>query len=144
MGAAVRRSLRQGRCSRMTALRAVLVLLPWALRRRLLARLYGYRLHPQSRVGPAWVFPPELILERGARIDRLTVVKGLERLVLGEHASIGRLNWITAFPLRSGSRHFAHLTARRPELVVAEHAAVTNRHLIDCTESVTIGRFATV
>jgi acetyltransferase-like isoleucine patch superfamily enzyme len=127
-----------------TLLRALLVLLPWPLRRPLLARLYGYRLASGSHIGLAWVFPRELVLERGARIGHFTVVKGLERLALGEHALIGRLNWISAFPVGTGSKHFAHLAERKPELVVAEHAAITNRHIIDCTERVSVGKFATV
>ncbi len=98
-------------------LRLLLVLLPWTLRRPLLVRCYGYRLHSGSRIGLAWVFPRELVLERGARIGHLTVVKGLERLTLGEQASIGRLNWISAFPRGTGSRHFAHLPDRKPELL---------------------------
>ena len=127
-----------------TLLRALLVLLPWRLRRPLLIRFYGYRLSADSHIGLAWVFPRQLALERGARIGHFTVVKGLERLLLGEHALIGRFNWISAFPLGTVSKHFAHLRERMPELVVAEHAAITNRHIIDCTERVTVGRFATV
>jgi hypothetical protein len=120
------------------------VLLPWRLRRHVLKALYGYELHAESHVGMAWVFPRKLVMERGARIGHLTVVKGLDLLKMGEKSSIGRLNWITAWPSGTGSAHFAHLTQRRPELVLAEHAAVTNRHIVDCTEAVTIGRFATV
>jgi acetyltransferase-like isoleucine patch superfamily enzyme len=127
-----------------TLLRALLVVVPWPLRRILLQKLFGYRLAPGSHIGLAWVFPRQLVLARGAAIGHLTVVKGLDRLELGEHARIGRLNWISAFPLGTASRHFAHLPDRRPELVVAEHAAITHRHIIDCTERVTIGRFTTV
>ena len=127
-----------------TLLRALLVLLPWPLRRPLLARWYGYRLEADSHIGLAWVFPRELVLERGARIGHFTVVKGLDRLALGEHALIGRLNWISAFPLGMSSTQFAHLRERKPELLVAEHAAITNRHIVDCTERVSIGKFATV
>jgi acetyltransferase-like isoleucine patch superfamily enzyme len=94
-------------------------------------------------MGIAWVFPKELILGAGASIGNLTVVKGLDMLSLADHASIGRLNWITAYP--SGlPPHFAHLASRSPSLVLGEHAAVTNRHIIDCTERVVIGRYATV
>lgn len=126
-----------------TLLRAMLVLLPWSLKRALLQRLYGYQLHRASRIGLAWVFPRQLVLGERARIGHLTVCKGLERLELGERASIGRLNWITGYPL-GGSAHFAHLTARNPQLLLGEHAAITNRHIIDCTESITIGAYATV
>jgi len=124
-------------------LRLLIVLLPWALRRHVLQRLYGYRLHPTSRIGRAWVFPRQLVMEQGAAIGDLTVIRNLELVSLGEYATIGRLNWITAYPLdRSG--HFAHLTERQPQLLLAEHAAVTHRHIVDCTERVSIGRYATV
>ena len=55
---------------------------------------------------------------------------------------IGRGNWITGFPLGL-SRHFATEAERRPELIIGPHSAITHRHLIDCTNSITIGRFTT-
>jgi acetyltransferase-like isoleucine patch superfamily enzyme len=125
-------------------LRALLVLVPWKLRRVLLQALYGYRLDPTSRIGLAWAFPAQLVMERGASIGHFTVVKGLSSLRMGQHSRIGRLNWISAFPTGTKSPHFAHLADRAAELVVGDHAAITHRHIIDCTASVTIGRFATM
>jgi acetyltransferase-like isoleucine patch superfamily enzyme len=127
-----------------TLLRALVVLLPWRLRRFVLRRFYGFRLHAESRIGFAWIFPRELVMERGARIGHLTVAKGMDRITMRERASIGRLNWISAFPTGTGSAHFAHLRERTPQLVIGEHASITNRHIIDCTERIDIGRFATV
>ena len=66
------------------AIKILLILLPWRLRRYLLQRLYHYELHPDSRIGLAWVFPRKLVMGAGARIDHLTVVKGLDRLALAE------------------------------------------------------------
>jgi carbonic anhydrase/acetyltransferase-like protein (isoleucine patch superfamily) len=124
-------------------LRLFIVPLPWRLKRMLLGALYGYELHPKSHIGLAWVFPKCLVMAQGARIGHLTVCKGMELVSLGEHASIGRLNWISAYPLNQPP-HFAHLEARKPELIVGDHAAITHRHIIDCTEQVTIGAFATL
>ncbi len=126
-----------------TLFRLLLVCVPWKIRRHLLQRLFGYELHPSSWIGWAWVFPKQLVMAQGARIGHLTVCKGLDRLSLGESASIGRLNWITAYPT-AATGHFAHLRGRQPALDLAEHAAMTNRHIVDCTEHVAIGRFATV
>ena len=78
-----------------------------------------------------------------SRIGHLTVCKGMKRLQLQEHALIGRGNWISGFP-KMASRHFAHQPDREPALTVGRHAAITNRHLIDCTASVTVGAFATM
>jgi acetyltransferase-like isoleucine patch superfamily enzyme len=118
------------------------LLLPWEMRRRLLEKQFGYTLHPTSRIGLAWIFPERLIMEANTSIGDLTVCKNIALLHLHEHATIGRGNWITGFPL-GPSRHFAAESDRRPELIVREHSAITHRHLIDCTNSVTIGSFTT-
>ena len=60
----------------------------------------------------------------------------------GPNSRIGRGNWITGFPL-SGARHFLQEPDRMPELHVGTHAAITNRHLIDCTNRVELGAFST-
>ena len=118
------------------------MLLPWSMRRSFLEKQFGYTLHPTSRIGFAWVFPERLIMEANSSIGDLTICKNIALLHLREHALIGRGNWITGFPL-GPSPHFASETDRRPELIIGEHSAITHRHLIDCTNSITIGRFTT-
>ena len=126
----------------MILLRALTLLLPWSLRRCVLNWLFGYRIDRTSRIGFAWIFPKKLVMDAHSRIGHLTVCKGLELLELGPYATIGRGNWITGYP--SGStKHFDRQPERRPCLVMGEHAAITNRHLIDCTDSVSIGAFTT-
>jgi len=77
-----------------------------------------------------------------ARIGHLTRIKGLQELSIGEAASLGHLNWITAFPL-GHQRHFTDPN-RDPSLLIERHAAITHRHLIDCTDKVVVGEFSTV
>jgi acetyltransferase-like isoleucine patch superfamily enzyme len=126
-----------------TLLGFVSLLLPWGLRRAFLEKQFGYSIHPTSRIGLAWIFPRHLIMEEGARIGHLTLCKHIDLLHLGAHAVVGQLNWITGFP--SGpSRHFAHQSERRPELIVETHAGISSRHFIDCSARVRIGAFATV
>jgi acetyltransferase-like isoleucine patch superfamily enzyme len=127
----------------LALVKAFLVLLPWSIRRRLLEFAFGYDIHPTSRIAWAWVYPRSLTMDAGSRIGSLTVVKGLDKLSLGRGARIGRLNWISAYPSGAGP-HFAHLERRRAHLLLAEHAAITNRHIIDCTEIVVVGRFSTI
>lgn len=122
---------------------AVGLLLPWGLKRRWLRACFGYELHPTARIGFAWIMPRRLVMEAGTSIGHLTVCKGLDRLHLKAHSSIGRGNWITGFP-SDNPGFFAHQIRRQPELVLGEHSAITNRHLLDCTSAVTIGRFTTV
>ena len=117
--------------------------LPWKMRRLFLERQFGYEIHPTCRMGFSCIFPARLIMEEGSRIEHLTVCKNIDLLHLRPHASIGRGNWITGFPLIP-SPHFAEEKDRHPELIVGEHSAITHRHFIDCTNSVVIGRFTTM
>lgn len=115
--------------------------LPWRLRRALLQAVLGYKLHPTAHLGFALVAPRRLVMEAGARIGHGTVCKGVDLLHLGEQASIGRGNWITATPL-DDRLHYRTELRRSPHLLVEKHAAITHRHLIDCTGGVRIGSFA--
>jgi acetyltransferase-like isoleucine patch superfamily enzyme len=124
-------------------LAALLAPLPWFLKRPLLQSLFGYRLHPSARIGLSIIAAAEVELGEGARIGHLNVVRGLSRLELGPHATIAQLNWITGFPA-GPSRHFAHQPDRRPALLLGAHSAITSRHLLDCTNRITIGPFATI
>lgn len=84
----------------------------------------------------------EVILEEGSRIGHLNLFKGIDLLHLSAHAMIGKLNWITGFPTGS-SPHFAHQPERQPSLFLGTHAAISNRHLLDCTARVVIGAYTT-
>jgi acetyltransferase-like isoleucine patch superfamily enzyme len=120
----------------------ILMLFPWPIRRRLLMILHGYKIHPTARIGFSLIFPDHLEMGAGARISSFTVCKGLSLLRMGEHSRIGNLNWITGFPAADNT-FFKDDPGRRPELVMGEHSSITNRHLIDCTNAVRIGRFTT-
>jgi serine acetyltransferase len=119
------------------------LLLPWSARRNFLEKQFGFSIHPSCYIGLSWINPSRLIMEEGSRIEHLTICKNIDLLHLKAHATIGRANWITGFPL-GPSRHFAHEQDRQPQLIVGEHAAITHRHLIDCTNSVVIGKFTTM
>jgi acetyltransferase-like isoleucine patch superfamily enzyme len=117
------------------------LLLPWVLRRWLLVTFLKYKIHPTSRIGFAWVVTEHLVMEEHSRIGALTVCRGLDLLHLKQHAGIGRGNWIVGCPAHD-KRYFAHQHDRKSELVLGRHSAITNRHLIDCMNSVTIGDFS--
>lgn len=127
-----------------TILRFLLVLLPWCLRRRCLVAWCGYEIDPTAWIGLAWVFPKRLVMGPESRIGHGTVCVHLDEVRLEERARVGRLNWITGFPGDGGGGFFAHVEGRVSRLVVGRHAAITNRHLVDCTCEVKIGAFATV
>lgn len=123
--------------------RILVCLCPWELKRRLLARFWGYDLHPTARIGFAYIYPEKMRMGAASRIGHLTVVVRLRELDMGVHSLIGRLNWISAYPL-GGKDFFTQDKNRYPSLRVGDHAAITNRHLIDCTDTVTVGRFSTM
>lgn len=116
--------------------------LPWPLKRLFLGKLLGFQLDPTSRIGLSLVAPARLRLGPGARIGHGNVVKGLGSVELEAGASLGNFNWITGFP-EGPSPHFAHVSGRRPALHLGREAAITHRHLIDCTDRVEIGPFTT-
>ncbi|UFH53117.1 acyltransferase [Spirosoma sp. KNUC1025] len=125
-------------------LKLVTFLLPWSLRRRALVKWFGYEIHPSARIGLSWVFPGKLIMAAGARIEHFTVAIHLDRIDMSTQSKIGRGNWITGFPVESGSSHFKHQTGRRAELRLGEYAAITKYHHLDCTNLIEVGRYATI
>lgn len=116
-------------------------LLPWPLRRALYQGALGWQLHPTSRIGLSIVLADHVILEAGARIGRSNLISPIGLLHLGPHASIGHGNRIV------GQQRAAIYSAepdRRSALILQEHAALTRSHIVDCTNTVTIGRFTIV
>ena len=123
----------------------IIALFPWVIKRRLYSWIFKYELDPASFIGFSWIFVDHLSLDKGARVGNLTVIKGLYNLQLEKDSIIGNLNWISSFPRNTNSLHFQHEAGERtPELVLREHAAITNRHLIDCTNRIEIKKFSTL
>lgn len=106
-------------------------------------RWFGYQIDNTSRIGFSLVMARNVVMQKNSSIGSLNVIKGLSVVSLGEDASIGNLNWISGFPENNPGPHFADQLGRAPKLLIGEHSAITNRHLIDCTDTVTIGRFST-
>jgi hypothetical protein len=123
---------------------AVAAPFPWRLRRLILQAACGFVIHKTAFISRfALVLPSRLEMGPNSHIGALTVCKGLELLRLDEYGFMGPLNWIFAFPLGTTSRHFELDPERKPHLIVERHAAITSRHIIDCTDEVKIGAFTT-
>jgi hypothetical protein len=114
------------------------LLLPWEMRRAILGKQFNYRIHSTCRIGFSWTLPTRLIMEEGSRIERSTLCKNIDLLHLKAYSLIGRGNWITDFPL-DPSQHFAQEKGR-PQLILGQHSAIAHRQIIDCTNTLTIGR----
>jgi acetyltransferase-like isoleucine patch superfamily enzyme len=120
----------------------IIMLMPSRLKIFLYVKLFNWQIDPTAKIGFSLLLCDHLIMEAGSSIGALTAVKGLASLRLDERSSLGSLNWVAGFPL-DVSRHFSLDLNRNPTLHIKEHGAITSRHLIDCTDSVTIGRFST-
>lgn len=118
------------------------VLLPWALKRRVLRRFWGYEIADDARIGLSYIFPGRLVMGEGAYIGHFNVAIHLGRLECGAHSVIDRSNWITGHP--PDGAHFTHRTQRDPTLALGAHAAITKKHIIDCTDRIEIGAFTTI
>jgi len=118
---------------------------PWFLRRRILQACCDFAIDKTAYISRlALILPRRLEMGPRAFIGPLTVCKNLDLLRLEEYAFIGPLNWIFAFPLGTANPHFTLDPERKARLMVARHAAITGRHIIDCTDEVEIGAFTTV
>lgn len=121
----------------------LIVFLPWTIRRYILNKFYHYQIHPTARIGLSYIYPKHLIMNEGARIGHLNVAIHLELIQMDKNSSISQKNWITGFPLKNKS-HFQDFPERKPYLIMKEDSAITKQHLIDCTDTVTIGEFTSV
>ena len=119
----------------------LLIFFPWPIRRWMMCRLWGYDLAPSSRIGLSLITARHIRMGPHARIGHLTVIRNLDLLELGESATIGDMNWITGVGAKASSLHYASETDRISQLTVSDHAAITDKHLIDCTNKVIIGSF---
>jgi len=123
--------------------RLLITVLPWALKRRVLVRLYGYDIHPLSYIGLSWVYPGRLILGADARISHFSFFRDIEEVRLLCGSQVGSLVFVTGFPKDIG-KHYCNEKDRVTLLKIGRESHITSRHLIDCTNKVEIGDFTTI
>ncbi len=117
-------------------------MLPGGLRRLLARRVLGWEIHPTAHVGRSVVLAEEVALGPGASIGHGNVIKGLAELRLDEDAILGTLNWVSGPGL--GSDVFHRSPHRHPALILERGAIVTTRHIVDCSDTVTLEELAAV
>lgn len=111
-------------------------------RRFLYRRLCGYLIASDVEFGVAYVQVAAAEFGPCSKIGSFTIVRNLEQLILGPSARIGTFNWI--FGMLPSERYFADEPNRLSALVLEEEASLTSRHIVDATNKVTIGAYATV
>ena len=117
--------------------------LPWFIRRIVFTWGFGFKLGKGTYIGPSLLDTQSLEMAEGSRIGWFNIVRNMESVVLGNKARLGTFNWIAGFRSRQ-SVHFGKFPGRRSALEIQDAAAITARHLIDCTDRIVIGRFSTV
>ncbi|MEJ8768808.1 acyltransferase [Prevotella sp. HCN-7019] len=122
----------------------IVMVLPWFLKKRILRTFYKYKIHDTAYIGLSYVYPIYLEMGEGASIGHFNVAIHLDSMILGKNSSISRSNWITGFPTGTKSKHFAHQKNRKSELMLGDESAITKKHHIDCTNSITIGKYTTI
>lgn len=122
----------------------LIFILPWSLRRLILNRLLGYQIHSSAFISRFSIIAPEFLeMDKHAKIGAFNVAIHLTKFVMGDSAVIGRSNWISGFQ-KGSKNHFAHAVDRDPSLIMGEHSAITKKHIIDCTDKISIGKFSTI
>ena len=119
------------------------VLLPSKLKFFLYSKIFNWKIDKNANIGFSLVLCDKLSMSKGARIGNLTVIKKSVTLEMGKNTSLGSLNWVTGYPL-SKAKHFSKEVNRKVLLKMGAHSAITNRHFIDCTDSVSIGKYTTI
>jgi acetyltransferase-like isoleucine patch superfamily enzyme len=114
--------------------------MPWPLKRLYLQMAFGWSLHRSSRIGCSIVLADRVVLEEGARIGHFNIIMPIGLLHIGPKASLGYFNKIIGGQKVPG---FSSEHERMSALIIEEHAAVTRDHIIDCSNTVRIGRFTT-
>lgn len=82
-------------------------------------------------------------MKERAAIGHLNVAIHLELIHMEKDCTISQKNWITGFPLANESK-FQRFPDRKPYLIMGRDSAITKQHLIDCTDTVTIGEFTSI
>lgn len=122
----------------------LIIFLPWKFRRWILNNFFGYKIHRSARIGLSYIYPCYLEMGENAKIDHFTVAIHLDRMIIKANSTIGRSNWITGFPSKTNSKHFIHQENRISELILDEFSAITKHHHLDCTNTISIGKFVTI
>jgi len=118
------------------------LVLPWRIRRLALSWLFGYKIHPTARIGLSIVVPRALEMGPNSRIGSLNYIRRQDLVLLKEGALIGHLNSIGGYG-RTTSGSF-RMQSRSPSLILHAHAAITSRHLFDCTDCIEIGEYSLI
>jgi acetyltransferase-like isoleucine patch superfamily enzyme len=103
----------------------------------------GYKLAKTSFIGYSIINSNYLEMGENSRIGNFNIIKGLDKVVLENNAVIGNMNQISAYPSNE-KVYFQKNPKRFPELILGKHTHITNRHIIDCSDMISVGDFTII
>lgn len=120
-------------------MRATMWILPASSLKNRMLRSLGHDVHPSAiaRSNLVWRVS-RFDMAEGSRIGKWNMIKDLRALSIGSHASVGRLNVISAHPV------YKRLYSNGASLSVGVHAFITSRHQLDCSGAIALGEFASM
>ncbi len=121
----------------------ILAILPNKLKISIYNSLFKCEIDRTARLGISYIKVKKIKMGPKATIKSFCYIKNLELLEMGERASIGRFNKITAMAL-SEKRNFQYETERFPALIIGNYTAIVSSHYFDCNNKITIGDFTIV
>jgi acetyltransferase-like isoleucine patch superfamily enzyme len=114
-------------------------LLPGSALKNKLLRMFDHDICPSARIGPVLALNVRrAVIGEGAKIAALNIFRSLRLLKMGDGATMGSLNVISAHP------GYQALHPDVGSLVMGEGATITSRHNIDCSGMVRIGDMSAV
>lgn len=119
------------------------VVLPQYLKRAVYNHVFGWCIDPDCAIGFSYLDAEFIEMKQNSRIGHLNVLRGLREAHIEPHGRIGQWNWISASSEIISSKD-EQLNHERGVLRVHLHAAITNRHYIDCSGGFSLGRFSTI
>lgn len=122
---------------------AALAAAPMPVKRFILNGFLGCHIDKTAKIGLSFICVRKIKMGPHSRIGHGNIIRNLELLDLGAHASISRFNRVTALPL-SSQKHFTDVDGRFPSLTLGAHAAVVHGNFFDCCSAITIGHHALI
>ncbi len=114
-------------------------LLPSSALKNKVLRMFGHDISPAARIGPVLALNVgRAVIGRGATIAALNIFRSLRLLKMGDGATMGSFNTISAHPA------YQALHSDVGSLIMGDGAIITSRHNVDCSGIVRIGDMSAI
>jgi acetyltransferase-like isoleucine patch superfamily enzyme len=121
----------------------VISFLPRAVKIFVLNKCFKCEIHPTAKIGLSFVKVKKIKMGPNAKIGNFNIIRNLELLDIGENATIGTSNYVTAIPLGS-KQHFTDEESRFPALILGKCSGIVKKHFFDCNNTITIGHYTLI